>query len=332
MSGFAVRPFKTALYAPPVQPDLADWYRRLRRMDDSGLTAITVSDHFRTGRQDPLPTLAAIASVTGRVRVMALVLANDYRHPVITHKAAATLDLIAQGRFDLGLGAGYLAEEYRSAGIPFDPAPQRVDRLEEALAIIVALFGEAPVRHRGVHYTIDGLIGTPAPVQRPHPPLVVGGGGRRMLTLAGRYADIVGVHSNLRHGTAYDAAVITDMLPDTMARKIAWARTAAERAGRDPDALDYLSITWTCRVVERPADVDPVLREVCRRYGVDPAIGRRSTGLLVGTVEQCLEQLHERRAELGLNYVDFGAADFDEIAPLVAALSTETPGRSPTSH
>lgn len=320
MSPPVVRPFKTALYAPPVQPDLEEWHRRLRRMDRSGLTAVTVSDHFLTGRQDPIPALAAIAAATERVRVMTLVLANDYRHPVITHKAAATLDLIARGRFDLGIGAGYLADEYHSAGMAFDQAPLRVDRLEEAVAIITALFGGAPVHHRGVHYTVNGLVGTPAPVQRPHPPLVIGGGGRRMLTMAGRCADIVGVHSNLKRGTAYDAAVIEDMLPEAMARKIGWARAGAERAGRDPDTLDYLSITWTCRVVQRPADTDAALREVCRRYRVDPAIGRQSTGLLVGTVEQCLEQLHTRRDELGLNYVDFGAAEFDSIAPLVEAL------------
>ncbi|MEV0354908.1 TIGR03621 family F420-dependent LLM class oxidoreductase [Nocardia sp. NPDC050697] len=319
-----VRPFKTALYAPPVQPDIADWHRRLRRMDRSGLTAITVSDHFLTGRQDPIPALAAIASVTERVRVMALVLANDYRHPVITHKAAATLDLIAGGRFDLGLGAGYLAAEYAAAGMTFDPAPERVDRLTEAITIITGLFGGEPVEHRGTHYTINGLAGTPAPVQRPHPPLVIGGGGRRMLALAGRCADIVGVHANLARGTAYDAGVIEDMLPAAMAAKIAWARAGAERAGRNPDALDYLSITWTCRVVERASETDAALREVCARYNVDPAIGRRSTGLLVGTVEQCLDQLHTRRAELGLNYVDFGAADFESIAPLVAALHPQS--------
>ncbi|BDT91449.1 hypothetical protein IFM12275_14250 [Nocardia sputorum] len=320
MSLPVVRPFKTAVYAPPVEPDLPKWQRRLHRMDNSGLTAITASDHFLTGRQDPIPALAAIASATRRIRIMALVLANDYRHPVITHKSAATLDLISGGRFDLGLGAGYLAEEYHAAGIPFDPAPQRVDRLEEAVEVITALFGGEPVEHRGLHYTVNGLVGTPQTIQRPHPPLVIGGGGRRMLTLAGRCADIVGVHSNLKRGTAYDAAVIEDMLPRAMARKIAWARAGAERAGRDPGTLDYLSITWTCQVVDRPADTDAALRRVCERYNVDPAIGRRSTGLLVGTVDQCLEQLNTRRDELGLNYVDFGATDFDTITPLIEAL------------
>jgi probable F420-dependent oxidoreductase len=298
------------------------WRKQLRRMDSSGLTAITVSDHFLTGGQDPLPAMAAIATATEHLRVMALVLANDYRHPVITHKAAATLDVISGGRLDLGLGAGFLAEEYHAAGMPYDPPADRVTRLEEAVDIVSALFTGGPVHYHGKHYTINGLPGRPAPVQDPHPPLVIGGGGRRILTLAGRRADIVGVHSNLRRGTAYDAGVIEDMQPQNMIRKIGWARDAAEVAGRDPDALDYLYITWTCRIVESRKDTDTAVRQVCARYGVDLDVGRRSAGLLVGTVDECVDQLQWRAEEFGLNYVDFGAADFEQVEPLVAALSS----------
>src|SRR5947209_8027870 len=141
----AHRPIKTAVYAPPVDRDMNTWRKRLQRMDRSGLTAVTVSDHFLTGGQDPLPALAAVATATERVRVMALVLANDYRHPAITHKAAATLDVISGGRFDLGLGAGYLADEYFAAGMPYDSPGERVGRLEEAVEVIGALFTGAPV-------------------------------------------------------------------------------------------------------------------------------------------------------------------------------------------
>jgi probable F420-dependent oxidoreductase len=317
----ADRPIKSALYAPPVARDMTAWRKQVQRMDRSDLTAITVSDHFLTGRQDPVPALAAVAMSTERVRMMALVLANDYRHPAITHKAAATLDVISGGRLDLGLGAGFLADEYHAAGMPYDPPGERVGRLEEAVDVITALFTGEPVRYAGKHYTINDLPGTPAPVQEPHPPLVIGGGGKRMLTLAGRCADIVGVHSNLRHGTAYNAGVIEDMLPEKMARKVAWARDSAEEAGRDPGVLDYLFITWTCRVVDRPADTRRALRDVCDRYGVNVEIGRRSTGLLVGTVDECVEQLQWRRDQLGLNYVDFGSADFDDVEPLIEALS-----------
>jgi alkanesulfonate monooxygenase SsuD/methylene tetrahydromethanopterin reductase-like flavin-dependent oxidoreductase (luciferase family) len=165
----AARPIKSALYAAPVDRDMHGWRKRLQRMDCSGLTAVTVYDHFLTGRQDPLPALAAVAMATERVRVMALVLANDYRHPVITHKAAATVDVISGGRFDLGLGAGFLADEYQAAGMTYDPPGERVGRLEEAVGVIRALFTGDPVRYAGEHYTINDLSGTPAPIQEPHP-------------------------------------------------------------------------------------------------------------------------------------------------------------------
>jgi probable F420-dependent oxidoreductase len=251
---------------------------------------------------------------------MALVLCNDYRHPVMTHKAATTIDTLSAGRLNLGLGAGYLAAEYAAAGLLYDDAATRIDRLEEAIDVIRALFGGMPVEHAGTHYRLTGITGSPLPVQYPHPPLVIGGGGRRMLGLAGRYADVAGIHSQLRAGIAYDAGVIEDMSPSRMRQKIDWVRAAASAAGRDPDGLDYLSITWTCRVVDSPGERDAALREVCDRYGVDVAVGRTSIGLLVGTVEQCIEQLQERQALLGLNYVDFGAAPFAEVAPLLEAL------------
>ncbi|QNS07680.1 TIGR03621 family F420-dependent LLM class oxidoreductase [Streptomyces xanthii] len=319
-------PIRTAVYAPPIGRDVDAWRRRLRLLDESGLTAVSVSDHFQAGVQDPVATLAALATSTRRLRLMALVLCNDYRHPVITHHAMATVDALSGGRLDLGLGAGYLAAEYAAAGLPFDPPGLRVDRLTESVDLVKALFGGRPVHHSGPHYTVSGLTGSPAPVQTPHPPLVIGGGGKRMLALAGRHAQIAGIHSNLGHGTAYDAAVIEDMVPERMAAKIGWVREAAERAGRDPDGLSYLSVTWTCRVVDSPRRTPAALAEVCRAYGVDPEVGRRSTGLLVGTVEECVEQLRQRQRDLGLDYVDFGAADPSTVAPLAAALAAPDAG------
>jgi probable F420-dependent oxidoreductase len=319
-------PIRTAIYAPRIGTDPGGWQARMRRMDASGLTAVSVSDHFLVGHQDPLPALGALAVATDRLRLISLVLCNDYRHPVLTHKAAATVDVLSGGRLDLGVGAGYLAAEYAAAGLPMDPPGVRVDRLEEALDILVALFSGREVDHEGKHYRITGLTGSPAPVQRPHPPLLIGGGGRRMLRMAGRRAAIAGIHSDLRSGTAYDAGVIEDMLPRRMAEKIGWVRQAAEQAGRDPGSLDLLSITWTCRIVEAPKLRSRAMAEVCERYGVPVEVGERSVGLLVGTVDECVEQLLDRRERLGLNYVDFGAADFDEVEPLVAALAGTTAG------
>jgi probable F420-dependent oxidoreductase len=316
-------PLRTAVYAPPLHPDLAAWHARLAACEAAGFTSITVSDHFSYGSMDPVAGLAALAAATSRVRLMALVFCNDYRHPVVTHKAAATLDVLSGGRLDLGLGAGFLADEYRAGGMTYDLPGVRIDRLAEGLEIVRALFTGDAVEFSGAHYQINGLTGIPAPVQRPHPPLVIGGGGRRMLTLAGRHANIAGIHSNLSRGTSYDAGVIEDMVPERMRQKIDWVRSAADAAGRDPDALDHLYITWTARVVESPQQVSAALTDVAARYGVDRATAQQSLGLLVGTAEQCQEQLVERRELYGLNYVDFGAADVEMLGPLVALLGQD---------
>jgi probable F420-dependent oxidoreductase len=317
------QPLRTAVYAPPLQPDLSAWHEQVARCEAAGFSALTVSDHFSYGSMDPVAGLAALAAATSHIPLMALVFCNDYRHPVLLHKAAVTLDVLSGGRLDLGLGAGFLAQEYAVAGLPYDPPGVRVDRLIEGLAVVRALFAGDPVEHSGRHYRISGLTGNPPPVQRPHPPLVIGGGGRRVLGLAGQYADIAGIHSNLRRGTSYDAGVIEDMLPQRMQDKVAWVRAAADRAGRDPDALDHLYITWTARVVESARHVPAALQEVSARYGVGLRTARESLGLLVGTPEQCHEQLLERRERYGLNYVDFGAADVDMLAPLVARLGAD---------
>jgi probable F420-dependent oxidoreductase len=328
------RPLRTAVYAPPLGTDLGRWRGQLAAIDAAGFTAVTVSDHFSYGSMDPVAGLAAIAGATSRVRLMALVFCNDYRHPVLLHKAAATVDVLSAGRLDLGMGAGFLAAEYAAAGLPYDQPAVRIARLDEALDVVQALFTGDRVRHAGQYYTVK-LAGLPAPVQRPHPPLVIGGGGKRMLTLAGRRASIVGIHSNLSRGTAYDAGVIEDMLPERMQAKIGWARAAAQDAGRDPDALDYLYISWATSVVDSPRATRPALQAVAQRFGVDVAVARRSLGLLVGTADECYEQLMERRDRYGLNYPDFGVTDLDALAPLMeriaAAEATPAPGQRTTA-
>lgn len=316
----APRPLRTAVYAPPLGGDPGRWRRQLAAIEAAGFTAVTVSDHFSYGSMDPVAGLAAIAGATSRVRLMALVFCNDYRHPVLLHKAAATVDVLSAGRLDLGVGAGFLAAEYAAAGLGYDRPAVRIARLEEALDVVQALFTGEPVTHAGTYYTVQ-LAGLPAPVQRPHPPLVIGGGAKRMLTLAGRRASIVSIHSNLSRGTAYDAGVIEDMLPERMQAKIGWARAAAQEAGRDPDALDYLYISWATRVVDSPRQTRPALRAVAQRFGVDATLARRSLGLLVGTAAECYEQLMERRERYGLNYPNFGVTDLDALAPLAQQIA-----------
>ena len=169
-----------------------DWSALCRKVEDLGFSTLVMPDHL--GDQfAPMVALGAAFGVTSRLRMGALVACNDFRHPVVHAKELATLDVISEGRLEWGIGAGWLRHEYSMAGIPFDDAARRVERLQEAVHVMKALFGGGPVDHRGRHYKITGLEGQPKPVQQPHPPLLIGGAGRRMLEFAAREADMIGI-------------------------------------------------------------------------------------------------------------------------------------------
>jgi probable F420-dependent oxidoreductase len=160
------------------------WVEQARRAEALGYAVFLVADHVADIPFAPVPALVAAADATTSLRVGCTVFCNDYRHPALLAKEAATVDVLTDGRFEFGLGAGWLKAEHDQAGIPFDPPGVRVARMEEALRVIKALWAGEPVHHRGAHYAIAGLAGTPLPVQRPHPPVFVGGGGKRLLSVA----------------------------------------------------------------------------------------------------------------------------------------------------
>src|SRR5262245_51630991 len=189
------RPFRFGVFGESARSREA-LLETARRAEDSGYATFLIRDHFIEepfGHQlAPLATLATVAAVTRRLRIGSLVLANDYRHPVILAKEVATLDVLSNGRVELGLGAGFSQTEYEQAGLRFDPPGVRVDRLEESLRVVKGLFADGPLTFAGTHYSVTGLDGFPKPVQRPHPPILIGAAGPRMLAIAGREADIVG--------------------------------------------------------------------------------------------------------------------------------------------
>jgi probable F420-dependent oxidoreductase len=180
-----------------VLADGPGWSDHVRRIEQSGAGTLLVRDHIAAepfGPQlAPLAMLSAAAVQTTRLRVGTMVLDNDYRHPALVAHEAATIDWLSGGRFELGLGAGWLRGEYAQMGLSFDPARTRIARLGEAASIITALLSGETVTFGGVHYGIDSLSLPITPVQRPRPPLLIGGGGPRMLALAARHADIVGI-------------------------------------------------------------------------------------------------------------------------------------------
>jgi alkanesulfonate monooxygenase SsuD/methylene tetrahydromethanopterin reductase-like flavin-dependent oxidoreductase (luciferase family) len=213
--------------------------------------------------------------------------------------------------------------EYEAAGIAYDRPGARIERLGEAIAIVKGLFGPEPLTYKGEHYVVDGLLGVPAPVQRPHPPLLVGGGGPRLLRLAGREADIVGLNANLGTGDI-GAHSVVDVSWEAMADKVRWAREGAAEAGRDPGALELSMVQWALHVDGSVAVIDEVLAKLGRRLGLDPAWLEAAPGVLVGSVPRCIEKLEELRERLGISYIQVHAgprgADLEPLAPVIAAL------------
>ncbi|HEY8215566.1 MAG TPA: LLM class flavin-dependent oxidoreductase, partial [Acidimicrobiia bacterium] len=273
---------------------------------------------------EPMVALTAASGATTSARLQTGVLGNDYRHPVLVHRMAALLDVVSGGRFVLGMGAGWMTSDYQAAGLDLDPPAVRIDRLEEAIAVVKGLFADAPFTFAGEHYRISDLDGLPKPVQRPHPPLFLGGGSPRVLRLAGREANVVGVNASLRRGTLGTHA-IRDLSPDRVVEKIGWVHEGARAAGRSPGDVELEINLWLARITRTVDDGRDFLERMAATHEVEPAILAESPSVLVGTVEQCVEALQQRREELGFTCIQLDAGHpnprIDDFAPLIAALS-----------
>lgn len=191
------RPFRFAAVVRQAESGKA-WAEQARRLEGSGFDVLLVPDHLFGSRFAPVAAMTAAACATTRLRVGTLVFANDFRHPAVLAKEAATVDLLSDGRLELGLGTGWMAVDYAGAGLTFDPPGVRIDRLAEAIAVLKGLWSDGPFSFEGRHYRIDGLDQLPKPAQRPHPRLMLGGGGPRLLRLAAREADVINLGMRVR--------------------------------------------------------------------------------------------------------------------------------------
>jgi probable F420-dependent oxidoreductase len=317
-------PFRFAVSAPELS-EPGQWVDAVRRIEGAGFDTVVVADHFTEGwAAEPMVALTAAAMATATLRVQTGVLGNDYRHPVLVHRMAATLDVVSSGRLTLGLGAGWLASDYEAAGITLDPPGVRVDRLEEAVGVVKALFTGKPVHHAGAHYCINGLAGRPEPVQQPHPPILLGGGSPRVLRLAGREADIASIVASLRAG-ALGSHAVTDLSAERVAEKVAWIREGMARAGRSAEEVTLSINHWLVRVTATVAEGEAFLDRVAQRQRVDPELLRSSPAVLVGTIEQLADVLVERRERFGFSHLQLDAGfppqDVASLFPVVARLS-----------
>jgi probable F420-dependent oxidoreductase len=290
-------------------------------VEDLGFSTFLVRDHlvadFFGDQPAPLVALASAVALTSRLRLGTMVLAVDYRHPVMLAKEAATLDQLSGGRLELGLGAGWLRREYQSAGLAFDSPGIRIDRLEEAIRILDGLFGDGPFSFTGKHYTVTELDGYPKPAQRPRPPLLIGGGRRRVLSLAGREADIVGLlTTSVATGTVVDDA--RERLPAAVEQKLAWVR---EGAGARYPRIE-LSLIPTLVFEEDREQAAADLIAARRWTGVTAADVLAMPSVFIGSVGEIADQMEERRARYGFSYYVVSDRQLDRAAPLVARLAT----------
>jgi probable F420-dependent oxidoreductase len=293
------------------------WREQIRRIEDAGFAAVSVSDHFTQGwGMEATIALMAAADATDRLRVQALVLSNDYRHPVLLHKALATIDVLSAGRLEIGLGAGWMQSDYEAAGLALDPPAVRVARLEESVSILKGLFADDPFTFVGKHYHVQALDGLPKSVQRPHPPLLLGGGGRRVLSLAAREADIVSLHPRLRSGHL-DRAAANDLSPERLDEKVGWVCEALAANGRQPQDVELQLNLFVVRIGRSTSAVESTH---AAGFLADPDLLAQSPAVLIGSVEQCAEALLERRERYGLSCFNMGS-DFASAAPLVARLA-----------
>jgi probable F420-dependent oxidoreductase len=236
------RPFRFSVQAssPPggftgTVDDGVRWRSLARRIEDLGYDSLTIADHLDE-QWAITPALASAAEATTTLRIGTLVWCNDYRHPVLLAKEAATIDVLSGGRLEFGLGAGWMTTDYEQSGITHDRPGVRIERLAEAITIIKGLFADGPVNFTGEHYTITGHEGTPKPLQKPGPPILLGGGGKRMLTLAAQQADIIGVNVTLAAGVI-DASAGPNATSEATEEKLRWI---ADAAG---DRFDELELT-----------------------------------------------------------------------------------------
>ncbi len=302
------------------------WRDIARRSEAHGYSVLNLADHFlgpgpaqEASGHPPqeiatVPAMAVAAEATTRLRVGCRVFCIDYRHPVMLAKEVATLDLFSEGRIEIGLGAGWLENEYAAAAIPYDPPGKRISRLGEAVELIKRLMADGPVDFAGEHFQVSGFEGRPKPLQRPHPPLMIGGGGKRVLSLAGREADIVSFNFNNRSGKlGLDGP--QNSTAECTAQKLEWVKRAA---GDRFDAIELEIGAYFTFVGDQG---DAMAEGMGGAFGLTADEMRAHPHGLFGSVDSICDELQRRRERYGISYVTVGDAQMDDFAPVVARLA-----------
>jgi len=300
-----------------------EWRDTVRKVEDLGYSTLFLSDHYlgpgpaqraaRTPRQDlaPIAAMATAAACSETLRIGCRVFCIDYHVPAVLAKEAATLDLLSDGRLEMGIGAGWSEVEYIALGLDFDRPGRRIAKLAEVVALIKAHWQGEELDCSGEFVRVRGYAGRPRPVQRPHPPIMIGGGGPRVLSLAGREADIVSMSS-----VPFIARDSDGRDPQAVARRRAgYVQAAAGARYRD---LDVESSPYFTEITDDP---ETVLADVATSTGISADLLRHHPNVLIGSPERVVEMLYSRREAFGVNYVTVQQSQIESFAPVVAQLN-----------
>lgn len=312
------RPFRFAVGAGQ-STDRHVLVERAKLAESLGYATLLCSDHLMD-QLAPLQALAFVADATTRLRIGTFVLNNDLRHPAVLAQELASLDVLSGGRLEIGLGAGWNIEEYRAAGLSYDRHTVRFERMTEALTVLKGLFGDAPFSFAGKHYQIAELEGSLLkPQQKPHPPFLIGGGGRQALTFAAREAQIVGFAPRLPRPAEPD---VQSLLAAATAEKLEWVREAAGDRFAELELNTYASLG--------PAQITDDARGAARalagrlkeRYGAELTEDEvlESPHTFIGTVDALVEKCLMLRERFGVSYI-FPIAEPEAFAPVVERLA-----------
>ena len=307
-----LRPFRFGVQVASA-PDVRTWRDRAKEAEDLGYATLWMPDHF-DDQWGPLVGLTAAAGATTTIRIGSLVFDNDYRHPAVLAKEMATLDIVSEGRVELGMGAGWMTSDYDELGIPCDPPGTRVGRLEEGVKVVKAMWSEGRADFEGSHYRLHQASNRPRPVQRPRPPILIAGGGRRVLGVAAREADIVGFNMSLAAGRVGPEAA-RSAVADRFRERVEWVR---EAAGDRFDQLELHCRTQFCLV---GADRRAIADAMAPGFGITPDEALEVPVVLVGSVDEICASLERRREEFGFSYWAVPGDACHAFAPVVARLA-----------
>ena len=320
----ALKPFRFGALCA-VASSGREWHDVARRAEDEGFSTLQIVDHLG-GQLGPIAALAAAAAATTTLRIGSHVFGNDYRHPVMLAKECATLDVLSDGRLELGIGAGWDVTDYEYTGLRLDRPSVRIERLLESLHVMRGCFGSGLFTHDGQHYSVSAYDGCPKPIQRPHPPLLIGAGAQRMLGIAGREADIVGLNFDLRSGrtrrppgTVLSARVAADGTAEMIRRKLEWVRHGAGDRFAGPE----INVTSFRTVIT--GDRAGAAERLAAELGIVPSVLLGMPFALIGSVDEIVDTLIERRHKFGINYVTFPLRNVvgprDSLAAVVSRLA-----------